>query len=483
MKALKYYEIRDYKKDEFCEKVVSFSSEKKPISYFHDNVWDFSKSACCREDRRSTYVLRFNYEKENIKISDYPELLMLYKTYVYIEMNKTSLQSVINTHFFNVRTFLNYLIEKKVFKFSEINNETLFSFEIYLLDSGNSISKIDRIRSTLKNLFSYQHLFPFENYKKINKNCFLNKKVYNYQDESKQTEIINDLEIKQIIKKCTNIIDNSKLIIIEKENKDKLYAKHKLNNPLLKGYERTKANSLFRSEWLRSGTKYKKLGDLTKDVRDVFDATCVIILAFTGMRISECLHMPIDCLKEVDSTCGKEEYKLYYIKSTTFKYETNKNGLNNTNDMRSEWLANHTVAKAIITLRKMYKEEHRLQKTDFLFCSVIGANFLQISQNVMRDRIKAFLNNSEILPHRFRRTFARMVARSAFGDVDILMEQFKHRTKEITEYYMRGDVDIEFLNYVEDDSEEIKDSVLWQKLLEKAQKDFGSELLNQLNKV
>lgn len=76
-----------------------------------------------------------------------------------------------------------------------------------------------------------------------------------------------------------------------------------------------------------------------------------------------------------------------------------------------------------------------------------------------------------------------MVARSAFGDVDILMEQFKHRTKEITEYYMRGDVDIEFLNYVEDDSEEIKDSVLWQKLLEKAQKDFGSELLNQLNKV
>lgn len=480
--AINYYEIRNESKLE--ESIVSNDKNGKPISYFKDNVWDFTKSSLCREDRRSTYMLRFDYKTPTGKLlSEYTDLMVLYKSYIYIQMNRASLQTSI-TKFFLIRNIFNFFISKNINSLDRLDFKILDEYQALIISSDFSNKKKYDVLTSFKNLISYKDLYTISNKNDLLKHTiWILAKTYNERYEKNQTEVISDIDIKNIIKKCDNIIENSEKTLKFKKYKDELSIHYGLNDPNLKGKERGRRTASLLWQWNDKQKEYKGLKTFNDEVRDIYEACCVIILTFTGMRISECLHLPIDCIKEVDTTCGEEDYKLYYLKSTTFKYEDSESGVSNTDDMRSEWLANETVVNAIKILKKLYKYEYSMQNSDFLFCSVRGSSVCQISQNVMRDRIKVFLNDETMSPHRFRRTFARLVARSAFGEVNILQEQFKHKTKEITEYYMQGDVDLEFLNYIESEQEEIKSSVLWDNLLKKAQDDFGDELINKLNEV
>ena len=205
-----------------------------------------------------------------------------------------------------------------------------------------------------------------------------------------------------------------------------------------------------------------------------------LILIYTGMRMSEILSIPVDCLKYKDTRSGDKKYDICYIKSTTFKYETDVMGTKNTNDMRSEWLANGEVAKAVLIMQRLYQFDRKLFNCDVLFCSSVGNVVKQLSYSYVDGELKKLMQDNDFSSHQFRRTFARLVARSAFGDVNILQEHFKHRTREVTEYYMNGDVDNEFLEMIDEEKSEIKKSILWDELLKKAKEDFGYDLKNTL---
>lgn len=151
---------------------------------------------------------------------------------------------------------------------------------------------------------------------------------------------------------------------------------------------------------------------------------------------------------------------LFHLFRRLIKYETDVEGTKNTNDMRSEWLANGEVAKAVSIMQRLYQFDRDLFDCDVLFCSSVGDVVKQLSYSYVDSELKKLMKDENFASHQFRRTFARLVARSAFGDVNILQEHFKHKTKEITEYYMNGDVDNEFLEMIDEEQNEIKKSIL-----------------------
>jgi len=337
------------------------------------------------------------------------------KSSVYIVLKAKSF-STTKKHYNQSKCFFKYLISNNILSLNKVTQETVLGYRNYLFetyeneniihDNLYSVKVINKQRKFLPDCFKDNLLKGIEHFF----NLGLKTK------KSKQTKIIDDLTFKNIVG-----IANNNLIFTEELISTRLlwedlkieygYYENRKNRT-----KKDKNNIINKINYrlMKVQSHYKNINDFKSHNNDVVFSCMSLILAYTGMRISEVLSMPVDCLKKKKTHCDDIEYDIYYIKSTTFKYETNAEGVKNTNDMRSEWLANGEVAKAVDVLQRLYQKDRVRSNCDFLFCSVKGDNVKQLSYSYTDEKIKILVNDKTFNMHQFRRTFARFVARSAF---------------------------------------------------------------------
>jgi hypothetical protein len=477
MGQLAYYDLNTLESNEVNKKAVSFNTNGEDISFFSDNIWDFTKSDFFQEYRKSKYKINFNFRLDNGLLFNeykYTNLVDSMKYFVFVMLQKNS-YSTGQTYYSRCKKVINYLVLNNILSFKDINLDVILGFRQYLIEKyPDNPSAIYGGMLAIKAIVDNRRFISncFKDNILENKDFIFLSNRKEKEKKQKQTNVIPDHYLKDIISQCNKTIDNLDFV---------LKMKTSYENFKIQADKENKTSLTARTRWYKSQSIYTSTKNLYSDMEEIFTASMVLVSIYTGMRCGELLHIPVDCIKKENTKCENTNYAVYYLKSTTFKYEEDATGTKDTNDMRSEWLANGEVVKAVETLHKLYKTEHSsINNNGFLFCSVHGKNIGQLKNQNLSEKIKKYLNDDKIHHHQFRRTFARLVARSAFCDVDILKEHFKHKTREITEYYMKGDVDNEFLEMISEEQDKIKNSLLWDQLIEKAKNEFSIDYSKKL---
>lgn len=448
--------------------------EISSISKFSDDIWNFKNEKFVQNDKKTKYLINFDIIVDEYKLSNpkYYELKIAFKSIMYYIIKEVSFLTA-RGYVHDFKHIFKYMAKNKIYSLSKMNEKKFLDLRNDLfLEYGVGSIQTNKVFQLLNHITKKRNMIPYCYSEKLFKDSTPSKISLYKRDYNLQTVVIPDIDIKNIILKCNKIIDNSVGVSILKEKYSALFINYKYLG--INGEAGRK--KMIRKSFLKKHPEIKSSVDFKNSLDEVMIACFILISLYTGMRLGEILSIPVNCMKKKSTLNGETEYDIFYIKGTTYKYSDNKFGVQETNDIRSEWLANGEVNKAVLTLQKLFEYEYNIKGINKLFFSESCVDEFKnyTEQNVIIAKMKTFLKDfGDINHHQFRRTFARLVARSAFCDVDILKEHFKHKNKEITEYYMKGDVDNEFINFIEEDKNEIKNSILWNSLLEKAKKDLG----------
>ncbi|WP_258184795.1 site-specific integrase [Vibrio splendidus] len=214
-------------------------------------------------------------------------------------------------------------------------------------------------------------------------------------------------------------------------------------------------------------------------------AAIIFMLALTGMRQSELAGLNLDCYQEENNEFLSIDHTSSAINGTTYKYSHLPEG------EPHRWLVPQKMKPVIQKINQLNKirrdkNQRRLVRDEerradvgitsearkavnslFLLPGLNAAHgySLRMDFNTINRRIHYFVQQSGIIPsskitaHRFRRTFARLVALSPLGCVEVLREQFGHKTSDVTQYYMQAG-DSEILNWIAEDQSDFQRSIL-----------------------
>jgi integrase len=195
---------------------------------------------------------------------------------------------------------------------------------------------------------------------------------------------------------------------------------------------------------------YQGLKAFDKQFRELQSAAMVVILSLSGIRVHELCYLKNDAWY-VSANDGE---RTHWMRS-----RSDKTGAGDT-----EWLIPERVTKALDVAQRFAAPLQALldaQRNDLLAADPRSPD----AHTLFRDREKLFLGvtpgqgnriagmsaasilghinrfaaaNSidwHFTPHQFRRTFARYVARSEYGDLRYLREHFKHWSLDMTTLY------------------------------------------------
>lgn len=183
------------------------------------------------------------------------------------------------------------------------------------------------------------------------------------------------------------------------------------------------------------------------------------------------------CMRLVDAV------EAVYIHGRTYKGEKDRKGVT------ARWMANTAVAQAIYVLEKLAVPLQKViareiaalesappttlakaqaqqlflarQSAQRLFLGQKGSQVRVITKGILNQDLKWLCKEFNIMTcqgtlwdihsHQFRRTLARFIARSRLGNIKYLQHHFKHWSSNLTWYYMQGDVDKQFVNFMEEE--------------------------------
>jgi hypothetical protein len=172
-------------------------------------------------------------------------------------------------------------------------------------------------------------------------------------------------------------------------------------------------------------------------------AAAIVIVALTGMRISEVLSLKTGCLK---STRLRDGRVILRLAGTLYKTSEQVQG------EPAEWVAGwdepqNPIRLAVRVLEEIHKRtglaDPHLVKA-FRHRTSLSANF---SRNTIALHMNAFANLIGIVewsfaPHQFRKTFARFVALAAPNGALALQRHYKHVSIQMTERYFPTDPEL-----------------------------------------
>lgn len=421
------------------------------ISKYSDNVWDFTLINYDNKSLNEKIILNFNKTLSNGKtLLEYEEHLECLKDFCYLHLIEGFKTTSILIKYKSAFSFIDYIITKNILTFnkvdiSHINNyiKSLSSHNISYSTYKNKLLFLKNFfyekRTTLKYKLEFDP-FPDGTFKSlVGRKC----KVTN----SEQTAIIDDEKWKEIILYSTSVMTDVSF------NKDL----KKLNKFCIDDYDYEKTNQrLKRRLYFHKGLTDTKFNLPTFNfmLNDIMIAAGIIIQAFTGMRISELLSLKRGCVEQIELNIDGKIEKINKINGMTFKYQK-ESTVEMSTGKETFWYAPDIVVTAINTIESInylpyyiFEQENlKTDNKDLLFLS----NFFSASRkpiiNNIGDSMKDFLLrgnidlNFKFSSHCFRRTLARFFARNLIGlQVDVLKEQFKHFSKDITLYYMKEDL-------------------------------------------
>ncbi|EKO3438857.1 site-specific integrase [Vibrio fluvialis] len=332
-------------------------------------------------------------------------------------------------------------------------------------------------------LYHYRHLLklgfshpPFRGLK--------GESVVGKMKKRHQTQVIEEDKWRALIQAAWSCIDSSEHPI--QTYVDYWTTKHSEFVALLTRYGKKPSASTVKNRkkafLLTQG--YETYTELELDIILFEGAAIILILALTGMRQSELSGLSMDCFQEKKTEFLSMNYGSSLLRGKTYKYsylpegqhhiwlapqEINAviervNQLNQHRREKNQWLMlNDEVNSDPLVISEAIKASDSL----FLSCAYNAKHrySLRLASQTISRRITRFIEHSKIetesniTPHRFRRTLARFVALSPLGSVEALREQFGHLSADITEYYMQGGDD-ELLNWIAEDQSEFQKSVM-----------------------
>lgn len=433
--------------------VVSFKNNGEPLSFYNDNVWDYSSSVV-RTVGCST-KLNFNQKFSNEKdLINNPLILKTLKD-VMQQINKSGVKlATLKNNFSCIVFFLDYMhCYLKEDNINNLNEADVNGYLDFLIEKKLSYNTIRERVLTIKNSFfkyrnelEYSIIFePFSNInisKRLNKNPNVKK--------HKQTDIIPDDIWKDIISKSNKYITTYQNNISLEEHILEKY-KYYLNF-------KNRHYTLFYKTLNLDNAPYKNREDHLTFIRNVQASCAIIIQAFTGMRISELQSIKNDCIFKDKINIDNETVEILKIKGKTYKY-VDKDNFGKESGKDAFWICPPIVENAVNTLNHINKgTSFFINKQKYTVEPSIFMTFQACSTYLnfnVKLYYKKFLERNDIDmdfgPHSFRRTFARFLARSLIEvPIETIKEQFKHYSKHITFYYMREDEksDIEFAELI-----------------------------------
>lgn len=456
---------------------VSFDTDLKPISFWHDDVWIFSS---------------LNLTKKNINVSQYKEImnsklfeefkLSIYTLFLksYIEGNKKDMikiASVLAPIFENasiigfksitkINNELNFIklleqikglystktLEGKLIALRDIEKLNLKSIPL-------NIKLNSKKRKFEKNTFSINELSKkYANQKKLDveQSLYIPQKIHS----NLINECINKIEINyKILDKIDKVLEED-LIIFQRllnnfENngiKDR-----KLIIDKIKKHRESKSNKdLSIRDLLKKHKIYNRFNNyeiLKQECREIAASGFCLIATFTGMRANEIFNIKTDGYRKI-----KTDPELHVIRS----FETKISGGQSVDYITSPII--EKVFESLIKIQNITRKYGNEKNKDKLFCSESNQkllsygdpsqmrktinNFakkinLKIDKESFKEHIKINgVNNSikqgniwPIKAHQFRRTLIMNFVAHNLSDLSAVKQQVKHMYSTMTEYY------------------------------------------------
>lgn len=441
------------------------------LSYYEDDCWDLSNKLLTNN---SSKIKSINFKQKTLnngeKLLKYPFLYEALKDVTYKMIVSGEKTQTIYHKVNRIILFLSYVVEvlnKR--SLSSVNISEIEGYFKYLTSKKSQVSKsvILGYLNAVKMFFKYRnelkHNIDFE--------PFLDVKpaVLSSHKESVQKEIISDKLWQKITRCCEEEINN----FLKNKNDERVIIEHYVNK-INRGMKLKARDIAHESIYFRE--KYKNISNHKDYLEDIQYYGGILVQAYTGMRISELLSLKENCiLKEKYKSDNFDGYILK-IKGITFKYEDSIS-IDVSEGKNADWYCPELLVNVIEALSIISKYTTSVlnsyskngcfskdidDKKGNLFVSVKkpiakidsnSASFTRFDLNYQEKIKKLGIEpDIKITSHCFRRTFARFLARSLLQvEVDIIKDQFKHFSKDITLYYMRESekLDSEFSELIE----------------------------------
>ncbi len=427
------------------------SKDNSIISKYSDDIWDFTLINFDNKSLNQRIILNFKKKLSNGKsLNEYKEHVECLKDFCYLLLIEGYKTTTILSKYTNLFCFIDYIITKNILNFNNIDISHVNNYIKSLSSNNISYPTYKNKLLFLKNFFyekrnTLKYKLDFDPFPDSSVKSFIMKKCK--VADSEQTAIIEDNKWKEIISYSTSVMKDCSLIEDLKE----------LNKFCVDEYDYEKINQRSKRDlYFYKGFKNKKfnLNNFNLMLNDIMIASGIIIQAFTGMRISELLSLKRGCVEQIELPVEGKTEKINKITGMTFKYQK-ESKVDMSTGKKTFWYAPDIVVTAINTIENINQlpyyifeqEGLETENKDLLFL----ANFFSSRRfpiiNNIGEKMKDFLLRGNIeldfkfSSHCFRRTLARFFARNLLGlQVDVLKEQFKHFSKDITLYYMKEDL-------------------------------------------
>ncbi|WP_111811616.1 site-specific integrase [Acinetobacter soli] len=490
--------------------IISYSSDGEALSLFKDNIWDFSAYIHSPLSNKLINFDFFNYCK-NIELRN--KIIYEYKLIIYgfIYCNTNNLKSVsISTictgHAYALRSLFKIAIDCNT-SLNNLSNNNFLIKKIFLHLSFISRERFGDFSHIFKKMSALSIIFQDHNFNlTIEQERFLSKIKYklNRPDVKQHLVVTTDLYFRLIL-----LID------------DKLDEFKKISEKIFKTLLSDDFNLYINSNDIDSNIQsfysknnLKNTGDLKIYINKITDLALTKIIMFSGMRHSEALLLPYDCLESIII----KNKTIYILNGYTSK-------LTKSGPIKVTWISSHQVKVPVEILQKISRFYLDYLNVDF---KLVDKNKLPLTlyetykyrkrPNPIYDfnhkriiRLKRTLNyfnfdskidekslkelelttsisnlskyNIEIgldfpfTPHQFRRSLTVYAARSGLVNIPALKAQLKHIKHDMTLYYANNS--LKALNLFDDElTESFREEVAMDGFL-----NFKEDVIDSLGKI
>jgi integrase len=426
------------------------NGEHQVISFYHDNVWRF-------EDSR--FPSNINDARKKIYFNTMPKQFVEAVKFAlkHYDIKQNPAGGTLIQFAKDLKPYLKYLDKINIKSTTKINQLICAN---YVTETKASISKSTGkplTKSSLRGTFrciellyrnlketewAFDHPWPESSANHVAGDTGHSGK------KTAKTEVIEDDELKKLISYCNEILEQAYQLI---EFKSAIEAKRQeLIDIGVKGRANI-AQAINKALFPSCGCS--GLAEFNRRYNDIPTATAIIILTFSGIRSHELCAMQTDAYRVEDN----EDDIYYWLKSHSSK----------TYEGYTEWLVPEIVITAIEVQKafvkplqealwsdqkELFKQDPHSPRAlkidnfkDHLFLTKDKTQGNQINSLTAQslgfalEKLGSALGVHKLAPHRFRRTFAVYVAKSAYGDLRYLKKHFKHWSMDMTLLYTFND--------------------------------------------
>lgn len=173
--------------------------------------------------------------------------------------------------------------------------------------------------------------------------------------------------------------------------------------------------------------EYISYGKVARHIASLMDACCTVILATTGMRRSEVMHIKFGAVSHNDSG--------FWLRFTVFKTSVASQGISKLIPIPL------ITARAISVIETLCAESRQFGQHDFLFSSITRQHFgwpvhSAYPERAVKRVAEACGVDSSVHPHRFRKSLAMYLIYQDPRNIEVIRHLFSHSSMKMTLRYI-----------------------------------------------